>query len=139
MVAVEDNTTIHITRGDKTTGKVNRLAFCFPVYNFETHQEENYKFQPEDKISLIVMQKKGYTKYEVLRKEYYLKDLGYTEPTEHPVIPLTAEDTKKFELKNKAVHYWYDLVLNDDTTIIGMDSDGAKEFIVYPEGGEENE
>ena len=139
MIAVEDSTTIHITRGDKTTGKVNRLAFCFPVYNFETEQEEYYKFKPEDKISFIVMQTKGYTKYEILRKEYYLKDLGYTEETEHPIIPLQPEDTKMFELTNKAKNYWYDLVLNDDTTIIGMDADGAKQFIVYPEGGESNE
>ena len=136
MVAVEDNTTIHITRGDKTTGKVNRLAFYFPIYNYETGQEENYQFQPEDKISLIVMQKKGYTKYEVLRKEYRLKDIGYIEPTEHPEIPLTAEDTKVFELTNKAKTYWYDLVLNDDITILGMDSDGPKKIIIYPEGGE---
>lgn len=138
MIAIDDDkTTIHLTRGDKTTGSINRLAFYLPVYNFETKQEEKYKFKPDDKISFIVMQKKGYTKYEVLRKEYCLKDLGYTEDTEYPEIPLTAEDTKAFELLDKKKTYWYDLVLNDDITILGMDEDGAKQLIVYPEGGEE--
>ena len=34
MVAIdEDNTTIHLTRGDKTTGEFNKLAFYFPIYN----------------------------------------------------------------------------------------------------------
>lgn len=137
MIAVdEDKTTIHLTRGDKTDGKINKLAFYFPIYNIATKEEEKYKFQLDDKISFIVMKRKGYTKEEVLRKEYTIKDLGYTEPTECPEIPLTAEDTKCFELKNKNVTYWYDLVLNDSTTILGYDDDGAKEIIVYPEGGE---
>ena len=36
----EDQTTIHLTRGDATGETYNRLAFNFPVYNFETEQEE---------------------------------------------------------------------------------------------------
>lgn len=132
----EDLTTIRITRGDKTNGKFNRLAFYFPIYNFETKEEEKYQFQLDDKIELIVMKKKGYTKEEVLRKKYTIRELGYTEPTEYPEIPLSAEDTKKFDLLNKSKSYWYDLVLNDDTTILGYDDDGAKQIIVYPEGGE---
>lgn len=137
MVAIdEDETTIHITRGDKTNGKFNKLAFYFPIYNLETKEEEKYQFQLDDKIDFIVMKKKGYTKEEVFRKTYTIKELGYTEPTEYPEIPLTAEDTKNFELLNKSKAYWYDLVLNDDTTILGYDDDGAKQIIVYPEGGE---
>lgn len=138
MVAIDDDkTTIYITRGDKTNGKFNKLAFYFPIYNMQTKQEENYVFKLEDKIDFIVMQKKGYTKEEVFRKTYKIKDLGYTEPTEHPEIPLTSIDTKKFELLNKKKTYWYDLVLNDDTTILGTDEDGAKKIVVYPEGGEQ--
>lgn len=136
MVAIDEDNTIHLTRGDKTTGTINRLAFYFPIYNFETKSEENYKFKPEDKITFIIIEKKGYTKYELLRKEYYLKDIGYTEETEYPELPLTPEDTKVFELADKKKTYWYDLVLNDDITILGMDSDGAKKIIIYPEGGE---
>lgn len=138
MVAIDedDNTTIHLTRGDKTNGEFNKLAFYFPIYNFAIGKEENYVFWLDDKITFIVMDKKGYTKSEIFRKTYTIRELGYTEPTEYPEISLTAEDTKNFPLLNKKKTYWYDIVLNDDTTILGYDEDGAKKIIVYPEGGE---
>ena len=131
----DDRKTIHLTRGD-VTSKFYRLAFNFPIYNFETKQEENYQFQPEDKISFIVKPKKGYTKKEVLRIEKTIREMGYVLPTEFPEIILTEEDTKVFELVDKPTTYWYDIVLNDTTTILGYDQDGAKKLIVYPEGGE---
>lgn len=130
MIAIEDKT-IHITRGD-ATNEFNRLTFCFPYYDKEIGTEKNYKFQLTDKISFIVFEKRGYTKCEILRKDFTLADIGYTEPTETPEIPLTAEDTKKFPLINKAKTYWYDIVLNDTTTILGYDNEGAKKVIVYP-------
>ena len=129
VVDPDDNVTIHLTRGDK----VNNLSFYYPIYNSDTHEEENYVFKVGDKISFIVKKKKGYTKGEVLRKEFYIE-----EETEFPEIKLTPKDTKKFELKNKKETYWYDIVLNDDITILGYDEDGAKKIIVYPEGGEVN-
>lgn len=135
MIAIEGNT-IHLTRGDATGKSYNRLAFNFPIYNFGTEQEELYEFQLTDKISFICFEKKGYTKEEVLRKEYTLEEIGYTEPTTTVEIPLTAEDTKKFPLTNKAQTFWYDIVLNDTTTILGYDDEGAKIIKVYPEGEE---
>jgi len=135
MIAIEDRT-IHITRGDITTGKFNRLAFYLPIYNAETKEEEKYEFELTDKISFVVLEKKGYTKNEILRKEYTLKDLGYTEPTTVVEIPLTEEDTKKFPLLNKKATYWYDIALNETLTILGFDDEGAKKIIAYPEGGE---
>lgn len=131
----EDRKTIHLTRGD-VTSEFYRLAFIFPIYNFGTNKEENYKFQLDDKISFIVKQKKGYTKSEVLRVEKTIREMGYNEPTECPEIILTEEDTKVFDLVNKSTTYWYDIVLNDTTTILGYDQEGAKKLIVYPEGGE---
>ena len=132
MIAIEE-TTIHLTRGDATQDKYNKLAFIFPIYNFATQQEENYKFQPDDKITFVVVNKKGYTKEEILRKEYTLRDIGYTEETEIAELPLTEEETKQFPLSDKAQTYWYDLILNDDTTMLGFDDEGAKKIIVYPE------
>ena len=138
MIAIgEDGKTIHLTRGDATGKSYNRLAFNFPIFNFETEQEELYEFQLTDKISFICFEKKGYTKEEVLRKEYTLEEIGYTEPTTTVEIPLTAEDTKKFPLTNKGQTFWYDIVLNDTTTILGYDDEGAKIIRVYPEGEEE--
>ncbi len=132
----QDNRIIYLTRGDKTTGKINRLAIAHEIENLETGEKELYEFQLDDKISFIVMDKKGYSKSEILRKEYTLRDLGYVEPATSVEIPLEPEDTKKFPLKNKPKTYWYDVVLNDDFTIGGYSEDGASKIIVYPEGGE---
>ena len=137
MISVDEDNTIYITRGDATQDKFNRLAFKFPIFNIQTQQEELYQFKPDDKISFVVVQKKGYLKEEVLRKEYTLRDIGYVSPTTTPELPLTAEDTKLFELKTKKQTYWYDLVLNNEITMLGMDDDGAKKIIVFPEVEEE--
>ena len=133
MIAIgDDNQTIMLTRGDATHEDFNRLAIKFPIYNFETEETEDYEFQLSDKITITVYEKKGYTKKEVLNKEYTISDLGYNEPTTTPEIVLTATDTNAFELTNKPKTYWYDIVLNDTTTMLGYDENGAKKFIVYP-------
>ena len=137
MIAIDsDNTTLHITRGDATGTKYNRLAFQFPILNIATEQEELYEFQPEDKISFVVFEQKGYTKEEILRKEFTISELGYSVPTTTPELILTSEDTKIFPLLDKGKTYWYDLVLNDSTTMLGFDDEGAKQLIIYPEANE---
>lgn len=136
MIAIgEDKQTIYLTRGD-VTDKFHKLAFFYPIYNIETKQEENYNFQLTDKIAFVVKEKKGYTKTEVLRVEKTIAQMGYLEPTQYPEIQLTEEDTKVFNLTDKPVTYWYDIVLNDTTTILGYDDEGAKKLIVYPEADE---
>ena len=132
-----EGTTIHLTRGDATNENYNRLAFNFPIYNFGTKQEENYLFQLDDKITFVVINKKGYTKEEIFRKEYTLRELGYTAPAETVDLVLTEEDTKNFPLTNKPMTYWYQISLNDTTTVLGHDDEGAKRIIVYPEVEEE--
>jgi hypothetical protein len=133
----EDQETIYITRGDQPTKEFNRLAFYYPIYNFATEKEENYVFQLDDKITFAVVNKKGYTKEEIFKKDYTLRDLGYVEPTETVEIPITSEDTKEFPLLNKKATYWFDIILNDTTTILGYDDEGAKKIIVFPEVEEE--
>lgn len=135
MIAVE-GTTLHVTRGDETNKTYNNLAFEYPIYNLGTKQEEKYMFQLDDKISFVVMNKKGYTQEEIFKKEYTLRDIGYTQPTETVELPLTKEETKKFPLSNKAQTFWYDLILNDTTTMLGFDDEGAKRIIIYPESEE---
>lgn len=132
MIAIDDDlTTLHITRGDATSDAFNQIAIQLPVWNFGTEEEELYTFQKGDKIRFTVFEKKGYTKKEILKKEYTI-----TIPQTTPILTLTAEDTKKFEQLNKKKTYWYDIVLNDTNTILGMDEDGAKKIIVYPESEE---
>lgn len=134
----EDQETLYITRGD-VPKDFNRVAFYFPVFNMETGKEEKYQFQPSDKITFVVKDKKGYTKQEVLRVEKTIEELGYKLPTEMPELYLTEEDTKAFRLLNKRRTYWYDIVLNDTTTILGYDDEGAKRLIAFPEAREKNE
>lgn len=88
------------------------------------------------RLHFALKKRNGYGKNDVIRIEKTLAEMGYTEPTEYPEIQLSEEDTKKFELLNKKNTYWYDIVLNDTTTILGYDNDGAKKLIVFPEVGE---
>lgn len=138
MIYVEDGKTIHITRGDKTDGTYNKLAFQAFYYDIASGEMKNYVFSPDDKISFVVIRKKGYTKREILRKEYTLKELGHTTSTITAEIPLSSIETKNFELSNKPITYWYEITLNDNITIVGYDSDGAPKLIAYPEVGETN-
>ena len=136
MIAIgEDKQTIYLTRGD-ITDKFHKIAFYYPIYNFATGKEENYTFKLTDKIAFVVKEKKGYTKQEVLRVEKTLAQMGEVEPTQYPEIQLTEDDTKAFDLLDKRKVYWYDIVLNDTTTILGYDEDGAKKLIVFPEAEE---
>lgn len=139
MMAIDtdDEVTLYLTRGDATHEDYNRLAFCFPIKNVTTGEIENYEFQLDDKITFVVFEKKGYTRLEILKKEYTLREIGYLSPTEYPEIILTEDDTKKFDLSNKRKVYWYDIVLNDDTTILGYDNDSGKKLIVFPGAEEE--
>ena len=137
MIAIgEDRQTKYLTRGD-VSGQFNRIAFYYPIYNFATKKEEKYKFQLTDKIAFVVKEKKGYTKTEVLRIEKTLAEMGEVEPTYYPEIQITEEDAKAFDLLDKKKTYWYDIVLNDTTTILGYDTDGAKKLIIFPEAEEE--
>ena len=134
----EDNRVIHLTRGDVTTGSINRLAFRYEIHNFGTGENEYYHFKLDDKISFIVSNKSGYPRQELFRVEYTPRELGYVEG-ESPTtleIPLTEELTKKFPLLSKRKTYWYDIVLNDTITMAGLTHEGACKIIVYPEGGE---
>lgn len=142
MIAIdtEDNRTIYLNRGDETS-EFFRLAFYFPIWNYEEQKEEKYLFQLDDKISFVAMRKKGYTKEEIFRVEKTLREMGEVEPTYYPEIQLTSEDTKKFDLLDKSATYWYDIVLNDTTTILGFmidddDKTGASRIIVFPESEE---
>ena len=135
----EDQTTIRITRGDATHSDYNRIAFYFPIWDAEAEEETKYEFQLTDKVTFVVYEQKGYSKNEILKKEYTIAELGYLAPTTTPELILTSEDTKTFELTNKPKTYIYEIILNYDTTIIGSDEDGDKKLIVYPGGIQEDE
>lgn len=118
MIKIDSDKTIHLTRGD-ATNSINVLPVSI----------DNYTFQDGDTLSLVVFKKKGYTQTPVLTKTYEI-----SESAESYNLTLTSTDTSKFELTNKKITYWYDLILNSNTTFVGFDEDSAKKFIVYPGG-----
>lgn len=117
MFKIKDNT-IELTRGDEVT-------------MFLTI--DNYIFKPDDKIEFRVYKRRGMNELPLLSKTILVE-----EETERVAIELTSELTKFGEMSNKAIIYWYEVELNDATTVIGYDGDGAKELILYPEGAEED-
>lgn len=133
----EDQTTIHLTRGDATHEDYNRIPFEFLIWDDESEEETKYEFQLADEITFLVYQAKGYTKKELLKVEKTIAELGYLEPTTTPEIQLTSENTKVFPLDNKKHTYNYEIILNGDTTIVGSDENGDKKIIVYPGGTQE--
>ena len=122
MFKIEGNT-IKITRGD--IGVV-------PVGAKDNGTD--YVFQVGDVVRLKVYKSKDCGCVEIQ------KDVTVEAETIEVNIPLTKEDTKIGDLISKPVTYWYEVELNPDTdpqTIIGyVDIEGAKLFLLYPEGGD---
>ncbi|MCI6191180.1 MAG: hypothetical protein MR691_14845 [Clostridium sp.] len=138
MITVDkDGTTIRVTRGDATGGYNNKLAFKCPYIDMKTKEKKEMTIKLNDVISFVVYEKKGYTKKEILRKDYTLRQIGYRKETTTPELPLDEIVTKKFPLTNKPVTYWYDIVINNKYTVIGYDDKGPKKVVVYPEADEE--
>lgn len=136
MIKKETDGTIYLNRGDATS-EYNKLIFNYLYWDEISKEEKEYEFQPSDRISFIVIKKKGYTIEEIIKKEFLLSDAGYKISSKNIEIPLTSVETKKFPLKNKKQTYWYNVILNNNTTIMGFDNDGAKKVIVFPSTNEQ--
>ena len=122
MFVIDDDKTIHLTRGDIAVISVDAMD-----------GEESHTFVSGDIIRLRVLKLKD-CETVVLQK-----DVTVNKTTTTVDISLTKEDTKIGEFINKPVKYWYEVELNPDTdpqTIICYDKAGPKLFILYPEGGD---
>lgn len=108
--------TIKINRGDKGI-----IGLTIP----------DYQFQVGDIVTIGVYENKGLEKKSKLFKSVEVE----TECEELEII-LTKEDTSIDEIINKEKTYWYEIELNNETTVIGYDEEGAAEFILYPEGSD---
>ncbi len=112
MFKIDNEKTIHISRGD---------SFSLNL----TANNGNYNFVVGDVIKLRVYEKKGYAKEPVLEVSYTVETAGTNQIISVPQV-LFGEDI------NKPKTYWYEISVNEDSTIIAYDEDGAKLFIVYP-------
>lgn len=124
MIAIDDEQTISINRGDSCT-----IALTIPL-----SEDSLYQFQRGDIVTFRIFEKNGYNKEKKLEKEFSI-----TEESDKVNIVLEEEDTLFIEAINKPQTYWYEIALNEDKTIVGYDEDGPKRFILYPadDGGDE--
>ena len=125
MFVIDDELTIHITRGDMAV-----LSLTATIYG------ESYEFKAEDVVRFKVFAKKN------CDDVVLIKDEIVTEPTSAVTITLEGKDTLIGDVISKPTDYWYEVELNPETrpqTIIGYDDNGAKIFKLYPEGGVANE
>lgn len=113
MIKVDSEKRIHISRGDAATLNI-------------TANGGEYEFQVGDVIRLRIYEKKKYN-------EPIVEVTKTVETAATSVeLNLTKENTTIGEDINKPITYWYEISLNETTTIIGYDEDGAKELVVYP-------
>jgi hypothetical protein len=122
MFRIEDDLSIHVTRGDAITIQLKAKV-----------NGESYAFRDGDKVRFKVFEKKACQNV-ALQKDF-LPVVGET----FVDLFLDKDDTKIGDIISKPVDYWYEIELNPDIlpqTIIGYDADGSKVFRLYPEGGE---
>lgn len=129
MFVIDDDKTIHLTRGDVAT--IEASAERDDPENGEV--KVPYVFAVGDIVRLNVYDKKN-PENVVLQKSVTVKS-----ETESVDISLTRDDTTFCEYIKKPTEYHYEIELNPDTmpqTLIGHDKNGPKIFRLYPEGGD---
>ena len=113
-----NGTTILATRGD--------------VGSILIKLKEGQTFKTGQTVSLIVVKKYGYTEQPVLAKS-----VTVAEETNNVLIPIEEQDTRFEEIQNKYQDYWYNIVVDDNKTLLGSDEQGEKIFRIFPEPKEE--
>ena len=122
MFEIDNDKTIHLTRGDTATVE-------FRPINKTTN--EPHVLQNGDVVRFTVYSKKNCT--DIALK----KDVFVTGETTAVDILLTSQDTKIGAPISKKKEYWYEIEINPDTapvTAVGYFKDGEKKMILYPEG-----
>ena len=112
MKIIDEKYTIIHNRGDKGAIKlVNKIG--------------TFKLGDKFKFSIV---KKGDYNDVVFQKEFEVSE----DSTEY-FLTFTGDEMRFGEPISKKKEYWYEIDLNDDTTLIGSDETGDKKFILYPE------
>lgn len=118
MRVIDNSFTIAHNRGAK--GNLKLLASKAP-------------FKADDIIKFSIVNKKNYEDV-VFQKEFKISE----ECTEY-VLQFTKEEMRIGSPISKKSEYYYEIELNDDTTLLGSFTDGDKKFILYPEAGTKKE
>ena len=90
----------------------------------------SYTFKVGDIIEFKVYKEKGLDQLPVLYKRLVVETAGPSFDTE-----LTPEETNIGDPMNDMVEYWYEIELNNDTSIVCYDDvNGPKILELYPKG-----
>lgn len=106
------------------------------TFDFKTNVKGDgeYYFNVGDVLSFGIYNKKEMDKDPLFFKEYTVN-----EPTNIVTIVFENEDLSIGEIINKPVEYWYEIKLNNQSTLLGYDKNGPKTFMIYPEGADKDE
>ena len=121
MFVINDDGTIYLTRGDFATFEITA----------KKSEDENYIFQVGDVVRFTVTEKKRCDNIVLT------KDVTVTEEGKKVAMILDQTETKFGEIIHKPKDYWYEVVLNPETTpqtIVGYDANGPKVLRLFPEG-----
>lgn len=113
------NSMIEVNRGDELSLSLS----------LKQDSGTTYTFVEGDKVVFSL-----YNKGKMNEKAIIVKEVNATPGQTSITISLTSQETKIGDLINKPVEYWYEIEFNDRYTVVGYDDEGAKKFILYPEG-----
>lgn len=108
------NKNIYVNRGDALTlHLVNRTG----------------DFKAGDWLTLSICEENN------LENTLLTKRIDLSEASDVADISITSQETKSLcePFKSRYKMFWYEIELNDNTTLIGYDMDGPKLFVLYPE------
>jgi hypothetical protein len=88
---------------------------------------KNGTFKVEDKFKFSIVEKGDYNKV-IFQKEFEVE-----EETNEFFLTFTNEEMRFSEPISKEKEYYYEIDMNDDTTLVGYDENKHKKFILYPE------
>ena len=123
MFEILKDKTICLTRGDIANIVVSASLQDGAPYTFHAGDVVRFRVTKKRDLASVLIQ----------------KDITIDEEVQSVTIRFSKDDTRFAESTNSPVDYWYEIEVNPDTepqTIIGYDSEGAKIFRLYPEGGD---
>ena len=88
---------------------------------------KNGTFKKRDRLTFSIVKKGNYD--DVVFQKLFI----VTEECDAFYLTFTNEEMRFSDVISVRTTYYYEIDMNDDTTIIGHDKDGDKLFILYPE------
>lgn len=121
MTSVDSKTNqIYTTRGDD-------LSLDFKI----STELGEYTFEPGDVVRIGIYRERKMNQDAVLIKEFKIEE---STPICH--ILISGEDMKLGNLINMPKNYWYEIILNDDLTVVGYSKKSPAILTLLPEGSD---